>query len=92
MTCSNTATGCRLSQPLGQRMADLPLDPRLGRALLASTALGCSEEVVTVAAILSVQSIWFAGQGQRALDEAKAKWAPDAKIGCNNEYRSQIVL
>ena len=55
-------------------MADLPLDPRLGRALLASTALGCSEEVVTVVAILSVQSIWFAGQGQRLLDEAKAKW------------------
>ena len=74
MTFSDKMTVSRLSQPLGQQMADLPLDPRLGRALLASTALGCSKEVVTVVAILSVQSIWFAGQGQRLLDEAKAKW------------------
>lgn len=34
---------------------------------------GCSEEVVTVVAMLSVQSVWFAGNGLKALDGAKAK-------------------
>ncbi len=54
-------------------MAELPLDPRLSRALLASCQAGCSEEVVTVVAMLSVQTVWFAGNGVKALDEAKAK-------------------
>jgi ATP-dependent RNA helicase DDX35 len=54
-------------------MAELPLDPRLSRALLASCQAGCSQEVVTVVAMLSVQSVWFAGNGIRALDDAKAK-------------------
>lgn len=63
----------RLSIPLGHQMAELPLDPRLGRALLASPELGCSEEVATVAAMLSVNNIWYAGGGLKALDAAKSK-------------------
>ena len=54
-------------------MAELPLDPRLGRALLASCQLRCSEEVAVVAAMLSVNSIWYTGSGQKALNEAKGK-------------------
>lgn len=50
------------------------MDPRLGRALLASGELGCAEEVLTVVALLSVQSIWLSPHGQRkALDTAKSK-------------------
>lgn len=62
-----------MTSPLGQRMAELPLDPRLARALLASADMGCSAEVATVVAMLSVQSVWFGGQGQAALAAAKAK-------------------
>ena len=65
----------RLTKPIGERLAELPLDPRLGRALLASADLGCAQEVAAICAILSVQSIWFAGHGQTALLEAKAKCA-----------------
>lgn len=54
-------------------MAELPLDPRLSRALLASCQLGCNEEVVTVVSVLNVKSVWYAGGGQKALAEAKAK-------------------
>ncbi len=65
---------CRLTNPLGQHLAELPVDPRLGRALLASGELGCAEEVLTIVALLSVQSVWLSPKGQRkALDAAKSK-------------------
>lgn len=65
---------CRLTIPRGIQLAELPLDPKLGSALLASVDLGCSEEVAVVAAILSVQTVWFAGQGRAALATARAKY------------------
>eukprot|EP00884_Botryococcus_braunii_P008698 jgi/Botrbrau1/1782/Bobra.0217s0037.1 len=60
----------------GMKLAELPLDPRLGTALLAAGARGCTQEVLTIAAILSVHSVWYmGGGGRRALDEAKARFA-----------------
>lgn len=58
-------------------MSELPVDPRLARALVASTgSLACSQEVATVVALLGVQHIWGAGRGQwKALDAAKARCA-----------------
>jgi ATP-dependent helicase HrpA len=38
----------------GRRLAKLPLDPRLGRMLLAAASENCLEEVATIAAALSV--------------------------------------
>ena len=51
------------------------MDPRLARALVASTgSLACSQEVATIVALLGVQHIWGAGRGQwKALDAAKAR-------------------
>eukprot|EP00899_Mesostigma_viride_P028565 jgi/Mesvir1/8894/Mv02777-RA.1 len=69
------AGGC-LTHPLGTAMAEIPLDPRLARALLASGEMNCSEEMTTIAAMLCVQSIWVTARGQiKALDAAKAKFA-----------------
>jgi len=42
-----------LSVPLGQRMADMPLEARLARALLAAEELGCTRELLSAVAILS---------------------------------------
>jgi ATP-dependent helicase HrpA len=39
---------------MGRRMARLPLDPRLARMVLAAVDQGCLDEVLTVAACLSV--------------------------------------
>jgi len=39
---------------IGRRLAKLPLDPRLGRMLLAATAEHCLEEVAIIASALSV--------------------------------------
>jgi len=41
--------------PIGQSLAKLPLDPRIGRMLVAARELGCLREVLVIAAALSVQ-------------------------------------
>ena len=41
--------------PIGQRMASLPCDPKLGRMLLAAARLRCLSEMLIVAAFLAVQ-------------------------------------
>ncbi|MBK1701381.1 ATP-dependent RNA helicase HrpA [Thiococcus pfennigii] len=41
--------------PLGRQLARLPLDPRIGRMLLAATEQRCLAEVLVIAAALSVQ-------------------------------------
>jgi ATP-dependent helicase HrpA len=40
---------------LGRRLAQLPLDPRLGRMVLAADEQGCVREVIVIAAALSIQ-------------------------------------
>ncbi|OZI13844.1 ATP-dependent RNA helicase HrpA [Sodalis-like symbiont of Philaenus spumarius] len=49
-----TARGYRLS-PLGRQLAQLPLDPRLARMVLAAREGGCVREVIIIAAALSIQ-------------------------------------
>ncbi|KAM3580476.1 hypothetical protein VKS41_007139 [Umbelopsis sp. WA50703] len=41
---------------LGRRMAELPMDPMLSKTILASEKYECSEEVVSICAMLSEQS------------------------------------
>lgn len=41
--------------PLGKQLARLPIDPRLGRMLLAAADEGCVNEVLTLVSALSVQ-------------------------------------
>ncbi|RVW79134.1 putative pre-mRNA-splicing factor ATP-dependent RNA helicase DEAH9 [Vitis vinifera] len=66
----------KLTSPLGFQVAEIPLDPMISKTILSSNQLGCSEEIITIAAILSVQSIWVSARGaQRELDEAKMRFA-----------------
>jgi ATP-dependent helicase HrpA len=46
--------GWRLTE-IGRQLAQLPLDPRLGRMVLEAARLGCLDEVLVIAAGLSVQ-------------------------------------
>ncbi len=41
--------------PLGRRLAQLPIDPRLGRMVLEAHTQGCAREVLVIAAALSIQ-------------------------------------
>uniref|UniRef100_A0A8C6TIN9 RNA helicase n=1 Tax=Neogobius melanostomus TaxID=47308 RepID=A0A8C6TIN9_9GOBI len=44
---------------MGRRMAELPVDPMLSKMILASEQYKCSEEVLTIAAMLSVNNSIF---------------------------------
>jgi ATP-dependent helicase HrpA len=41
--------------PIGRRLAELPVDPRLGRMVLEAERLGCLREVTVIAAAMSIQ-------------------------------------
>ncbi|CAM9875864.1 unnamed protein product [Ectocarpus sp. 8 AP-2014] len=43
----------------GRHMSRFPLEPSLSRTLLEAGELGCLEEILTIVALLSVESIWF---------------------------------
>jgi len=47
-------TGERLTK-IGQRLARLPIDPRIGRMLLEAERLGCVRDVLVIVAALSLQ-------------------------------------
>lgn len=66
----------KLTSPVGFQAAEIPLDPMISKMILSSNQLGCSDEIITIAAILSIQSIWVSGRGvQKELDEAKLRFA-----------------
>ena len=45
------------TQDLGNKMSELPLDPQLAKVLLASPDYGCSNEVLSIVAMLSVPQV-----------------------------------
>ncbi|XP_031493685.1 probable pre-mRNA-splicing factor ATP-dependent RNA helicase DEAH9 isoform X2 [Nymphaea colorata] len=66
----------KLTVPLGFQVAEIPLDPMVGTMILSAHSLGCLEEIIIIAAVLSVQSIWASGRGaQKELDDAKLRFA-----------------
>ncbi|KAG0465381.1 hypothetical protein HPP92_019545 [Vanilla planifolia] len=48
---------------LGRKMAEFPLDPPLSKMLLASVDLGCSDEILTIIAMIQTETS-FIGQGR----------------------------
>ncbi|TXT06648.1 uncharacterized protein COLE_05979 [Cutaneotrichosporon oleaginosum] len=64
---------------LGEIMADIPLDPQLAKMLIVSPEFGCSNEMLSLAAILSVPMVFMRPANQRKeADLAKAQFThPD---------------
>lgn len=61
---------------VGGCMAEFPLDPQLSKMLIASCQYGCSNEVLTICALLSVPNVFMRPkEAQQAADEAKANFA-----------------
>lgn len=58
---------------LGRRMAEFPVDPQLAKTILASEKLGCSAEIATVAAMVSVGSAVFYAPKDRKVIADNAK-------------------
>ncbi|KAF8899102.1 P-loop containing nucleoside triphosphate hydrolase protein [Infundibulicybe gibba] len=60
---------------LGRKMADFPMEPPLAKMLIASVELGCSEEILSVVAMLSVQTVFYRPkEKQGQADSKKAKF------------------
>lgn len=54
--------------PLGRRMAELPLDPPLARAIIASDELGCFADMCAVAGMLSSERVFVGGPNDPDVD------------------------
>ncbi|XP_076154498.1 ATP-dependent RNA helicase DHX8-like [Alosa pseudoharengus] len=60
---------------LGRRMAEFPLAPMLCKMLIMSVHLGCSEEMLTIVSMLSVQNVFYRPKDkQMQADQKKAKF------------------
>ncbi|KAJ1565500.1 DEAH-box ATP-dependent RNA helicase prp22, partial [Nowakowskiella sp. JEL0078] len=56
---------------LGRKMAEFPLDPSLSKMLISSVELGCSEEILTIVAMLSVQNVFYRPKEKQAQSDSK---------------------
>lgn len=57
-------------------MAEFPLDPQLAKMLIASTDLRCSNEILSITAMLSVPQCFVRpNECKREADDAKARFA-----------------
>jgi ATP-dependent helicase HrpA len=64
--------------PLGRRLAQLPVDPRLGRMVLEADGLGCADEVIVIASALSIQDPRERPpDAQQAADQQHARFADE---------------
>lgn len=55
-------------------MSEFPLDPQLAKMIVAAPEFGCSNEILTIAAMLSVPLVFMRPrEAQKAADEAKAR-------------------
>ncbi|KAJ8472369.1 hypothetical protein ONZ51_g8564 [Trametes cubensis] len=58
---------------LGSIMAEFPLDPQMAKMLISSPEFNCSNEILTIVAMLSVPNVWLRPPNQRKeADAAKA--------------------
>ena len=80
-------TGRKLT-PLGRQLAALPIDPRMGRMVLEADRLGCVEEVIVIAAALSIQDVRERPADQQAqADQAHARHADE-----NSDFLAYLNL
>ncbi|GAB1739413.1 hypothetical protein NU219Hw_g4372t1 [Hortaea werneckii] len=66
----------KLTSPLGTRMAELALEPMLAKCLLSSPSFGCLSEMLTIAAMVSLQgNVWFTHDEKKREESARRKFA-----------------
>ncbi|KAI4155084.1 MAG: hypothetical protein L6R39_001288 [Caloplaca ligustica] len=69
----------KLSSPLGIRMAELSVEPLMAKVLLSASTYGCLSEMLTVAAMISLQGgVWFHHESdKKSTETARRKFAAD---------------
>lgn len=48
-----------LTEPVGRSLAGLPVEPWMGKVLLAGAALGCAQEALVIVAMAATDSVWI---------------------------------
>ncbi|KAI3649202.1 hypothetical protein MP228_007056 [Amoeboaphelidium protococcarum] len=62
--------------PIGRRMAEFPLEPQLSKTLIASEMFQCTEEILTIIAMLSVQNVFYRPKDKLSeADQKKQKFS-----------------
>lgn len=60
---------------LGRKMSDFPMEPSLAKVLIVSVDLGCSDEMVSIVAMLSLLSVFYRPKEKQVqADQKKAKF------------------
>ncbi|KAK3353274.1 ATP-dependent RNA helicase DHX8 [Lasiosphaeria hispida] len=60
---------------LGRKMADFPMEPSLAKVLIASVEKGCSDEMITIVAMLNLPTVFYRPkEKQTQADQKKAKF------------------
>ncbi|WOG95067.1 hypothetical protein DCAR_0314369 [Daucus carota subsp. sativus] len=60
---------------LGRKMAEFPMDPPLSKMLLASVDLGCSDEILTIIAMIQTGDVFYRHREKQAqADQKRAKF------------------
>ncbi|KAF2325077.1 hypothetical protein GH714_022649 [Hevea brasiliensis] len=59
---------------LGEIMSEFPLDPQMGKMLVVSHEFNCSNEILSISAMLSVPNCFIALGRLKRADEAKARF------------------
>ncbi|EFW23317.1 hypothetical protein D8B26_006810 [Coccidioides posadasii str. Silveira] len=67
----------KLTKPLGIHMAELSVEPMMAKVLLNASTFGCLSEILSIAAMTSVQgSVWFQQEGdKKGMESARRKFA-----------------
>lgn len=64
----------QLTSPVGYMMAELPISPTLSKMLLASFEMGCSEEILSIIAMMQVQQVFsHPKSGQGSINARRAR-------------------
>jgi ATP-dependent RNA helicase DHX8/PRP22 len=59
----------------GRKMADFPMDPSLAKVLIAAVELGCSDEILSIIAMLNLPMVFYRPKEKQAqADQKKAKF------------------
>ncbi|OHF00370.1 helicase associated domain-containing protein [Colletotrichum orchidophilum] len=70
----------KLTKPLGYRMAELAVEPMMGKTLLSAPSFGCLSEILTIAAMTSAggNNVWFHHDGERKqMEISRRKFAAE---------------
>lgn len=83
----------KLTKPLGVRLAQIAIEPMMGKALLSSATFGCLSEVLSIAAMTGVQgNIWFENDTKK-LDNVRRKFAAEEgdHLTLLNVYQAFVI-